>query len=123
MLGQFSDDGKHPRAVFVDEVFAHHEHVEQVRRGFVHLRVECVEIVGIGLRDNASCRVELAFLHGVLVMRIYGFDIVVASFRHNDFARIEQTRIVLFSCDAAEAFVFVSVAFRTVIFGKMTAAA
>ena len=22
----------------------------------------------IGLRDNASCRIELAFLHGVLVM-------------------------------------------------------
>ena len=44
------------------------EHVEQVRRGFVHLRVECVEVVGIGLRDNASCRIELPFLHGVLVM-------------------------------------------------------
>ena len=89
-LLDFAEDVEEPRAVSVEEVTAHDEHVEHVCPGAVHDRFEGNLVLRIAFLDDGFREVEAFRVVCVVVVRTVALDVVAAFARHDDGRLREQ---------------------------------
>ena len=82
--------GKQPRAVLIEDVAAHDEHVEAVPASLTHDLIKAQEIVRAELIDDFAGEHYALAVVGVNILLIVGFDIVAALFGKEHIAVGEQ---------------------------------
>lgn len=83
-LLDFTEDVEEPRAVSVEEVTAHDEHVEHVCPGAVHDGLEGCLVLRIAFPDDGFREVEAFRVVRVVIVRTVALDVVATFARHDD---------------------------------------